>query len=593
MSETTGKAFDFKLFKRLLGYTKPYKWTFAFVGFAAIALSVLGVLSPILLEKAIDESILPKDWNGLVYYIILMIVVLLGEVLFQFSFIYYANWLGQTVIRDIRVKLFKLMMSFRMKYFDKSAVGRLTTRAVNDIETIASIFSEGLFTIASDVLKMVVILGVMFYKSWELTLISISIMPILIYATRVFQRAMKGAFEEVRNQVANLNTFVQERITGMKIVQIFAREETEYKRFVEINTEHKKAWIKTVWYNSIFFPIAEISGSIALGLIVWYGGLHAVADEVALSGDITLGVITAFIQLSQMLFRPLRMIADKFNTLQMGMVAANRVFGILDTKSHIADEGDIELKDTRGDIEFRDVHFGYNEDEEVIKGISFAVESGQTIALVGATGAGKSTIINLLSRFYEINGGDIIIDGTSIKQYTLPSLRSHIAVVLQDVFLFADTILNNITLGDESIKEETVIAAAKEIGVHEFIASLPDGYHYNVKERGSMLSSGQRQLIAFLRAYVSKPSILVLDEATSSVDSYSEEMIQTATDKITKGRTSIVIAHRLATIKKASQIIVMDNGKIVEKGTHKELLKKEGGFYKNLYEVQFMKEEAI
>lgn len=593
MSETTGKAFDFRLFKRLLGYTKPYKWTFAFVAFAAIALSVLGVLSPILLEKAIDESILPKDWNGLVYYIILMIVVLLGEVLFQFSFIYYANWLGQTVIRDIRVKLFKLMMSFRMKYFDKSAVGRLTTRAVNDIETIASIFSEGLFTIASDVLKMVVILGVMFYKSWELTLISISIMPILIYATRVFQRAMKSAFEDVRNQVANLNTFVQERITGMKIVQIFAREETEYKRFVEINEEHKKAWIKTVWYNSIFFPIAEISGSIALGLIVWYGGLHAIADETALSGDITLGVITAFIQLSQMLFRPLRMIADKFNTLQMGMVAANRVFGILDTKSHIADEGDIELKETRGDIEFKEVHFGYNEDEEVIKGISFKVESGQTIALVGATGAGKSTIINLLSRFYEINGGDILIDGTSIKDYTLPSLRSHIAVVLQDVFLFADTILNNITLGDETITEETVIAAAKEIGVHKFIASLPDGYHYNVKERGTMLSSGQRQLIAFLRAYVSNPSILVLDEATSSVDSYSEEMIQTATDKITKGRTSIVIAHRLATIKKASQIIVMDNGKIVEKGTHKELLKKESGFYKNLYEVQFIKEEAI
>ncbi|MAL60666.1 MAG: antibiotic ABC transporter ATP-binding protein [Flavobacteriaceae bacterium] len=593
MSETTGKAFDFKLFKRLLGYTKPYKWTFAFVAFAAIALSVLGVLSPILLEKTIDKGMLMCDWELVVFYVTLMIVVLLGEVLFQFSFIYYANWLGQTVIRDIRVKLFKLMMSFRMKYFDKSAVGRLTTRAVNDIETIASIFSEGLFTIASDVLKMVVILGVMFYKSWELTLISISIMPILIYATRVFQRAMKGAFEEVRNQVANLNTFVQERITGMKIVQIFAREETEYKRFVEINEEHKKAWIKTVWYNSIFFPIAEISGSIALGLIVWYGGLNAIADEAALSGDITLGVITAFIQLSQMLFRPLRMIADKFNTLQMGMVAANRVFGILDTKSHISDEGDIELKETRGDIEFKEVHFGYNQDEEVIKGISFSVESGQTIALVGATGAGKSTIINLLSRFYEINGGEISIDGISIKEYTLPSLRSHIAVVLQDVFLFADTILNNITLGDETITEETVIAAAKEIGVHEFISSLPDGYHYNVKERGTMLSSGQRQLIAFLRAYVSNPSILVLDEATSSVDSYSEEMIQTATDKITKGRTSIIIAHRLATIKKASQIIVMDSGKIVEKGTHKELLKKENGFYKNLYEVQFMKEEAI
>lgn len=593
MADSTGKAFDFKLFKRLLGYTKPYKWTFTFVAFAAIALSVLGVLSPILLENAIDESILPKDWNGLVFYIVLMISVLLGEVLFQFSFIYYANWLGQTVIRDLRVKLFKLMMNFRMKYFDKSAVGRLTTRAVNDIQTIASIFTEGLFTIASDVLKMAVILGVMLYKSWELTLISISIMPILIYATRIFQRAMKSAFEEVRNQVANLNTFVQERITGMKIVQIFAREETEYKRFVEINQEHKKAWIRTVWYNSIFFPIAEISGSIALGLIVWYGGLNAIAEQQALSGDITLGVITAFIQLSQMLFRPLRMIADKFNTLQMGMVAANRVFGILDTKSHITDDGVIVLKETKGDIEFNDVRFGYNEDEEVIKGISFSVAPGETIALVGATGAGKSTIINLLSRFYEINSGTISIDGKSIKEYTLASLRSHIAVVLQDVFLFADTILNNITLGDDSIDEETVIAAAKEIGVHEFISSLPDGYHYNVKERGTMLSSGQRQLIAFLRAYVSNPSILILDEATSSVDSYSEEMIQNATDKITKERTSIVIAHRLATIKKADQIIVMDSGKIVEKGTHEALLKKENGFYKNLYEVQFMKEEAI
>ncbi len=593
MSDTTGTAFDFKLFKRLLGYTRPYRGTFIFVAFAAVALSVAGVLSPAFLKNAIDEGMMLKDYDVMLFYVVLMLGALLLEVIFQFSFIYYANWLGQTVIRDIRVKLFKLMMSFRMKYFDKSAVGRLTTRAVNDIETIASIFSEGLFTIASDVLKMVVIAGYMLYESWQLALISFSILPVLLYATRVFQKAMKSAFEDVRNQVANLNTFVQERITGMKIVQIFVREDKEYETFQKINEDHKKAWIRTVWYNSIFFPIAEMSGSVALGLIVWYGGLHTVADNLAIQGDITLGLITAFIQLSQMLFRPLRMIADKFNTLQMGMVAANRVFGILDTKAHIADEGSIELQDTDGKIEFKDVHFGYNEGEEVIKGISFTVQPGETIALVGATGAGKSTIINLLSRFYEINGGDIAIDGTSIKEYTLHSLRSHIAVVLQDVFLFADTIMNNITLGDDQITEEEVIAAAKEIGVHPFIMSLPDGYHYNVKERGSMLSSGQRQLIAFLRAYVSNPSILVLDEATSSVDSYSEEMIQNATDRITKDRTSIVIAHRLATIKKASQILVMDSGKIVEKGTHKELLKKENGFYKNLYEVQFMKEEIL
>jgi len=593
MSESSGKAFDFKLFKRLMGYTKAYKFTFAFVAFTAIALSGFGAIGPIFLKRAIDDGMDDKDWDTLLFYITLMFAAMLLEVIFQFLFIYFANWLGQTVIRDIRVKLFKLMTSFKMQYYNTSAVGRLTTRAVNDIETIASIFSQGLFTIVSDLLKMAVILGFMLYSSWELTLISIAIMPVMIYATRVFQKAMKKAFEEVRNQVANLNTFVQERISGMKIVQVFAREEKEYDSFKEINENHKKAWIKTVWYNSIFFPIAEISGSIALGLIVWYAGMQIVPDNVALKGAITLGVTTAFIQWTQMLFRPLRMIADKFNTLQMGMVAANRVFTILDTQSHIDDEGTIPLENAKGVIEFNDVHFGYNSEEEVIKGISFKAEAGQTIALVGATGAGKSTIINLLSRFYEINDGTISIDGISIKDYKLASLRNHIAVVLQDVFLFADSIFNNITLRNPDITEEEFIKAAKAIGVHDFISSLPEGYHYNVKERGSMLSSGQRQLIAFLRAYVSNPSILVLDEATSSVDSYSEALIQNATDKLTQGRTSIVIAHRLATIKKADVILVMDAGKIVEKGTHQQLLQQENGFYKNLYEVQFMKEEVM
>jgi len=592
MSKVEGKAFDYKLFKRLMSYTKPYKWTFVFVAIVAVALSVASLLGPIYMKKTIDLGIVAKNWDTMVYFVSLMLGALLLEVLFQFCFIYYSNWLGQTVIRDIRVKLFSLMMSFKMKYFDKSAVGRLTTRAVNDIETISQIFSEGLFTIASDFLKMIVIAGYMLYENTTLALISFSVMPIMVYATRLFQRAMKKAFEGVRNQIANLNTFVQERITGMKIVQIFVREKEEYATFKNINEEHKKAWVKTVWYNSIFFPVAEVSGAFAIGFIIWYGGLHAVAETGAL-GEITVGLIAAFIRLSEMLYRPLRMIADKFNTLQMGMVAANRVFGILDTREHIADNGTAILEETQGAIEFKDVHFGYNEDEEVIKGISFSVEPGQTIALVGSTGAGKSTIINLLSRFYEINSGTIFIDGKPINQYTLHSLRSHIAVVLQDVFLFADTILNNITLGDENITEEEVVEAAKIIGVHQFISSLPDGYHYNVKERGSMLSSGQRQLIAFLRAYVSKPNILVLDEATSSVDSYSEELIQNATDKITKGRTSIVIAHRLATIKKADQILVMESGKIVERGTHKELLKKSDGFYKNLYEVQFQKEETV
>lgn len=584
----SGKAFNLNLFKRLLGYANNYKGTFLYVALAAVLISVLGVLRPLIMQKTIDESIVPKDMENLVFYIGLMVAVLILEVIFMLTFIFFTNWLGQSVIRDIRVKLFKLMLGFNQKYYDTSAVGRLTTRAVNDIETISSIFSQGLFVIISDLLKMGVIMGVMFYKSWQLTLIVFSILPIILYATRVFQRAMKSAFEEVRAQVANLNSFVQERITGMKIVQIFTREKTEYREFKEINEKHKKAWVKTVWYNSIFFPIAEMASSVSIGLVVWYGGLNA-----AEGGIITLGVIVAFIELSQMLFRPLRQIADKFNTLQMGMVAARRVFDVLDTNSRIEDTGTLLLDEANGAIEFKKVRFSYIENEEVIKGISFAVNQGETVAIVGATGAGKSTIINLLSRFYEIDSGEIFINNIAINDYTLKSLRSHIAVVLQDVFLFADSIFNNITLNNDTISEEQVIKAAKEIGVHKFINELPNNYHYNVKERGVMLSSGQRQLLAFLRAYLSSPSILVLDEATSSVDSYSEEMIQIATDKITKGRTSIIIAHRLATIKKADKIIVMEAGKIVEIGSHYDLIQKEKGYYKNLYEVQFLKEQTV
>ncbi len=588
MASKTGNAFDMDLFKRLLKYTNPYKRIFYFVGVAAILVSLFAVLRPILLQETIDEALIPADFGDLIYYVSLMLGVLILEVVFQFCFIYYANWLGQEVVRDIRVKLFGHMLGFKMKYYDKSAVGRLVTRAVSDIETIASIFSQGLFMIISDLLKMLVVLGVMFYKSWELTLLVLTVHPFILYATRVFQKKMKQAFEEVRIQVANLNTFVQERITGMKIVQLFTRERTEYENFKDINDKHRKAWVKTVWYNSIFFPIAEMSTSITIGLIVWYGGLKVIAGD-----DMTLGIIVAFIELSQMLFRPLRQIADKFNTLQMGMVAANRVFGILDTESSIEDNGTIQVNNLEGEIEFKKVHFSYVDDEEVLKGISFKVNPGETVAIVGATGAGKSTIINLLSRFYEIDSGTISVDGKNIKDITLKSLRNQIAVVLQNVFLFADTIMNNINLDNPDITDEDVINAAKQIGIHEFISSLPNGYYYNVKERGAMLSSGQRQLISFLRAYVSNPSILVLDEATSSVDSYSEQLIQDATDKITQGRTSIVIAHRLATIKKADKIIVMDAGEIVEIGNHKELLKKTDGYYKKLYEVQFKAEEAI
>ncbi|MGB6153866.1 MAG: ABC transporter ATP-binding protein [Pricia sp.] len=586
-NKDSGKAFDLGLFNRLLEKTRPYRLTFYGVALAAILLSVFAVLTPIILQQIIDDAIKQANADRLLFLTLAMLGVLLGQVVSQLGFNYYANWLGESVIKDIRVNLFQHMLGFRMKYFDKSSLGVLVTRAVADMQRIGEIFSQGFFQIVADLLKMFVAAGVMLYMNWKLALIVFVLLPIIMYATRQFQKAMKVAFTEVRAQVSNLNSFVQERITGMKIVQLFTREKIESDKFRDINEKHQNAWLKTVWYNSIFFPIAEIVSSIAVGLIVWYGGLLNVTD---MSRE-DFGTIFAFILLIDMLFRPLRQIADKFNTLQMGMVAANRVFRILDTDSNIQDVGTIDKAEVQGNIKFTDVRFGYLEDEEVLHGISFEVQKGETVAIVGATGAGKSTIINLLSRFYEINSGCIEVDGIDIKDFKLTSLRSHIAVVLQDVFLFADTIANNISLKDPSITVEDIQTAAKEILVDEFITSLPGGYEYNVKERGSMLSSGQRQLIAFLRAYVSNPSILVLDEATSSVDTYSEQLIQRATEKITEGRTSIIIAHRLATIKKADRIIVMDAGKIVETGTHKELLK-QGGYYSNLYEAQFLEEEV-
>ena len=584
MASKVTKVYNVTLFKRLLQYIRPYKLVFYSTLFFVIGIAVFGAIRPKVVQVAIDTKIAVHDYNGFMFYIAIMVLLLVLEVICQLLFIYYASWLGLTVVKDIRVKLFKHMLSFKMKYYDNSSVGILVTRAVTDMERIADIFSDGLFMIFSDILKMIAIGGVMFYLNWKLSLIVFTTLPIILYATKIFQKYMKIAFEDVRTEVSNLNSFVQERVTGMKILQLFTREETEYKNFKEINERHKKGWLKTVWYNSIFFPIAEFLSSITLGLVVWYGGLNVVVDQTTSIGD-----LTAFIMMVPMLFRPLNQIANKFNTLQMGMVAANRVFAVLDTTSQIDDAGTIVASQFKGDISFEKVHFSYVDDEEVLKGISFNVKSGQTIAIVGATGAGKSTIINLLNRFYDIQKGRITVDNLDIKDVTLTSLRNQIAVVLQDVFLFADTILNNITLNNPDITEAQVQKAAKEIGIHDFIMSLPNGYHYNVKERGVMLSSGQRQLISFLRAYVTNPSILVLDEATSSVDSYSEQLIQQATDKITNGRTSIVIAHRLATIQKADNIIVMEAGQIVEQGTHNELLKKKDGYYKNLYEVQFMK----
>ncbi|MDT7832268.1 ABC transporter ATP-binding protein [Flavobacteriaceae bacterium S356] len=585
--KVSGKAFDVKVFTRLMGFARRYKLHFFIAASSTILLALFSVARPLVVIASVNDYIIGKDEVGLLNYILIMLAILMGEVLLQFTFIYYANWVGQHIIRDIRTKTFRHILEFKMTYFDNTSVGRLVTRVVSDIETIASFFTQGVFTIVSDILKMMTVIVVMFYINWQLALIAIAVLPILIYATKIFQIAIKATFQEVRNQVANLNGFVQERVTGMKIVQLFNREKIEYRNFKEINNKHKKAYIKTIWYYSIFFPIAEVLSSIGIGLIVWFGGGQVLEGVVSGPGD-----IFGFIMFAQMLFRPLRQIADKFNQLQMGIVSGERVFKVMDTDSFINKSGTLKAENLKGDIAFKNVRFSYIEGEEVLKGISFDVQKGQTVAIVGATGAGKSTIINLINRFYEIDSGTICVDTIPVNEYEILSLRKQVAVVLQDVFLFSDTIFNNITLKNENISLEEVKEAARKIGIHDFIMTLPENYNYNVKERGAMLSSGQRQLIAFLRAYVSKPSILILDEATSSVDSHAEQMIQHATDTITKDRTSIVIAHRLATIKKADKIIVMDKGIIVEQGTHNQLLQKEDGYYRNLYDKQFSVELA-
>ena len=583
MSQQKTKNNDINILRKLFGYTKPYKWIFALVAFLSIYISGASSLRAYISKEIINNYIVPKDYEGLLYASLLLVGILLSEIISQISFAYYSGWIGQMVIYDIRKKLFSMMLRFNMKYHNQSSVGVLITRAVNDLERIGEIFSAGFFEIISDILKMLLIMSLMLLTDWKLSLLTFLTLPIIIYATHLFQKASKAAFTDIRREVANLNSFVQERITGIKVVQLFTREEQEYKAFQEINEKHKKAWLRNILQNSIYFPIAEILSSIAIALVIWYGGLQVVHHEMA-----SLGVIFMFVQLVQELYRPLRHIADKFTVLQMGMVAAGRVFDIMDEGKETQEDAQGGIcRDIEGNIQFDKVTFGYKKEEEILHGISFSAQQGETIAIVGATGAGKSTVIQLLSRFYKANSGKIFIDGVDCNDYKLENYRKQISVVLQDVFLFADSIFYNITLGDENISLEQVKEAAKEIGIHNFIEQLPNGYFFDVKERGAVLSAGQRQLISFLRAYVHKPKILILDEATASVDSHSEKLLQQATEKITQGRTSIIIAHRLSTIRKADKIIVMNKGNIVEEGSHEQLLQVTNGYYKNLYDMQF------
>ena len=581
------KVYNLTLFIRLLGYVKSYKNIFIISIVSVLSLSVFGALRPVVIEKIVDENLTANSHEFFLEYIILILLLLLLEVLSNYSFIFNAGLLGQSVVKDIRVQLFDHIQFFKMRYYDKSSVGVMITRAVTDMERIADIFGQGLFMIISDLLKMILVASVMMYMNFEISLIVFISLPFILFATKIFQKYMKKAFDEVRNEVANLNSFVQERISGMSILQLFAREKIEYEKFKKINERHKNAWLKTVWYNSIFFPVAEIFSSLTLGLVVWYGGMNTILDETA-----SLGELTAFIMMVPMLFRPLNQIANKFNTLLMGMVAAERVFKILDTNSSINDSGFHNASEIKGKIVYHNVNFSYNKGEKVLDDLNLKIMPGSTNAIVGLTGSGKSTIIKLLNRFYEIDSGNIFIDDIKIQDYSISSLRRSISFISQEIHLFSDTILNNISLQNDDISFLRIKDAAKEIELDSFISSLPGGYNYNVRERGLALSTGQRQLISFLRAYIKNPQILILDEATSSIDSESELLIQKAIEKITKNRTSIIIAHRLSTIKKADNIMVIEKGKIVESGKHNQLIKNKKGLYKKLYEAQLKKERV-
>ncbi len=576
----SGEILDVKVLQRLFEFAKPYLSKFYFLIFLTIALALLTPARPYLIQLAVDLYIIPGDYPGLVNIIIILVVLLIAQAVVQYLHTYLSGWLGQSIIRDIRIKLYKHLLDLKLKFFDNTPIGRLVTRNVSDIETLSDVFSEGLAAMVGDLLQLVVILAFMFYTDWKLTLVVLATLPFLFISTYVFKEKIKSAFNKVRTAVSNLNSFVQEHITGMSVVQIFNAEDREYEKFRSINQEHKKANLRSVLYYSIYFPVAEVIQAAGIGLVVWYGAKSVLYDE------LTLGIIIAFIMYIQMFFRPIRMIADRFNTLQLGVVSTDRIIKLLDSKDFLPNKGDYVPKALNGDVSFSKVWFAYVDDDYVLKNISFDVKAGETVALVGATGAGKSSVINLLSRFYDIRKGEITLDGKNIEAYDLAALRRNIGVVMQDVFLFSDTIRENITLGNSDISDKKIWEAADLVGARKFIERLPEGLNYNVMERGASLSVGQRQLISFVRAMVYNPRIIVLDEATSSVDTETEELIQGAIEKLMKGRTSIVIAHRLSTIQKATRIMVLDKGEIKEQGNHEQLLQKDG-YYAQLHKLQY------
>jgi len=579
------KQLDLAVFKRLIKLALPFKRVFFTATFLAIALAIVNPLRPYIIQQTVDNAIMKTDLSLLLKMTYLLIGVLLLNVLIRYYFIFMTNWLGQSIIKDLRVKVFTHIIRLKLKYFDNTPIGTSTTRTINDVETINSVFSQGLITIIADLLTIVTILIIMFYSDWRLTLVVLTVFPILIYATYIFKESIKKSYDRVRTQVARLNAFLQEHIAGMYVIQVFSAEERELEKFKAINNDYREANIAAILAYAIFFPVMEIITAAALALVVWYGANRIINYETSI------GVLIAFIMYLTMLFRPLRVMADKFNVIQMGMIAAERIFGVLDLKENIPNEGKAKANSIKGNITFENVWMAYDEKNFVLKGVSFELKAGETLAIVGATGAGKSSIINILNRFYPIQKGSIKIDGMPVENYELSELRSRIGLVLQDVFLFSGTVLENITLRNPAINLESVEKAAREIGASTFIEKLPGKYNYNVMERGAMLSAGQRQLIAFIRTFVYQPDILILDEATSSVDTESEMMIQYATDHLVKNKTSIVIAHRLSTIKNADKIIVLDKGQIVEIGTHHELLSK-SGYYKTLHDMQFAKTQA-